>query len=508
MLRLRSFVSPSMADSFLLQRFLFSSSPTQLSNDEESAVFRIVNSSPTRESMAKSLQDSGILLSNDLIDRVLKRARFSHSNPSRTLDFFSIAAQQKGFFHTPISVDTMLYILGRSRRFEEIWQILRETKRKDRSLLSPRTVQIVLGRIAKVCSVKQTVQSFWKFKKLVENFDVSCFNALLRVLTQEKTMVDARNVYHSLKRDFRPDLYTFNILLSGWRSSEEAEAFFEEMKELGVKPDLVSYNCLVDVFCKNREMEKAFETLEKMREEEIYPDKLTYTSIIGGLGLIGQPDKAKNMLKEMKEHGSYPDVAAYNAAIRNFCIAKRLQDAFALLDEMELKGLSPNPTSYNIFFRVFYWSNDLTSAWRLYQRMRNRGCWPNTQSCMFVIRLCKRQEKAGMAIELWNDMIEKGFGSYILVSDVLFDLLCDLGLLADAERCFLQMVGKGQKPSFASFKRIKVLMKLANQHEQIENLSKKMSCFGVSLEFEEQGKNGNSEGDHFLALGSAGLQRY
>ncbi|CAA6661261.1 unnamed protein product [Spirodela intermedia] len=401
--------------------------------------------------MVKSLRESGVFLSNDLIDRVLKRVRFSHSNPVRALEFFSYAGQRKGFFHTQLSLDTMLYILGRSRRFEDVWNILKETRRKDQSLVTTRTLQVVLGRIAKVCSVRQTVEGFWK------------------TLTQEKSMADARNVYHNLKRDFRPDLQTFNILLSGWKSSEEAESFLEEMKEMGVKPDLVSYNCLVDVHCKNREMEKAFSTVEKMREEEIYPDVFTYTSLIG----------AKNILKEMKESGSHPDVAAYNAAIRNYCIAKRLRDAFSLLDEMEEKGLSPNPTSYNLFFRSFYWSNDLNSSWRLYERMRSRGCLANTQSCMFLVRLCQRQEKVGMALELWNDMIQKGFGSYILVSDVLFDFLCDMGMLTEAEKCFLQMVEKGQKPSIASFKRIKVLMELANQHESLNNLTQNWLSLGI-----------------------------
>ncbi|KAH0988976.1 hypothetical protein GBA52_000459 [Prunus armeniaca] len=114
-----------------------------------------------------------------------------------------------------------------------------------------------------------------------------------------------------------------------------------------------------------------------MCDENISPAVFTYTSILGGLGLVGQPNKARDVLKEMNECGCYPDVAAYNAAIRNFCIAKRLGYAYGLMDAM----------------------------------MR---CLPNTQSCMFLIRLFRRQEKAAMALQLWNDMVEKGFGSYIL----------------------------------------------------------------------------------------------
>lgn len=87
-----------------------------------------------------------------------------------------------------------------------------------------------------------------------------------------------------------------------------------------------------------------------------------------------------------------------------------------------------------------------------------------------------------LALELWSDMFEKGFGSYILVSDVLFDLLCDMGKLEEAERCFLQMLEKGQKPSQVSFRRIKVLMELARKDDALANLLEKMSAFSPAIQ--------------------------
>ncbi|XP_027367135.1 putative pentatricopeptide repeat-containing protein At1g02420 [Abrus precatorius] len=455
------------------------------SKDDVQKVYGIIRSTSTPEQLMQSLKSSAVFLSNDLIDQVLKRVRFSHGNPSQTLVFFRYTGRRKGFYHTAFSLDTMLYILGRSRMFSHVWDLLIEARRKDQSLITPRTVMIVLGRIAKVCSVRQTVESFRRFKKLVPDFDINCFNALLRTLCQEKSMTDARNVYHSLKHDFRPNLQTFNILLSGWKTPEDAEGFFKEMREMGVTPDVVTYNSLVDVYCKGRDMDKAYKVLDEMRDRDLSPDVITYTSIIGGLGLIGQPDKARDVLKEMKEYGCYPDVAAYNATIRNFCIAKRLGDAYSLVHEMQNKGLSPNATTYNLFFRVYFWSNDLQSSWSLYERMMVEGCLPNTQSCMFLIRLFRRQEKVEMALQLWGDMVDKGFGSFTLVSDVLFGLLCDMGKLGEAEKCFLEMIEKGQKPSNVSFKRIKVLMELANRHEALQSLTQKMAVFRQPLQVHE-----------------------
>ncbi|CAN4119117.1 unnamed protein product [Withania somnifera] len=477
---------PSQSTHFLLS-FLHSQSPDPIDKQVDT-LYHIITTTHSPQSLKHSLKSSQINLTNTLIDQILKRVRFSHSNPLQALQLFKYAASIKGFHHTEFSLDTMMYVLGRSRKFDKIWEILVEIRRKDQSLITPKTVQVVLGRVAKVCSVRETVESFWGFKKMVNEFGVDCFNALLRALCQEKSMSDARNVYHRLKCCFKPNNQTFNILLSGWKSCEDAEGFFKEMRDLGIEPGLVSFNCLVDVYCKGREMEKAFRVVEEMREKDISPDVITYTSLIGGLGLVGQPDKARCILKEMREYGCYPDVAAYNAAIRNFCIAKRIGDAYSLMDEMVLKGLSPNATTYNVFLRSFFWMNDLRSSRILYQRMKETGCLPNTQSCMFLIRLTRRHDKVEMALELWDDMIEKGFGSYILVSDVLFDLLCDLGKLTEAERCFLQMVDKGQKPSNVSFRRIKVLMELANKQEALKLLSEKMAAFGSSMQLMQEDK--------------------
>lgn len=472
-------LSPFASPTPLTARYLCSIPKLSLSlNDDVEKIFRIITTSSDPKSLKHSLKYSQIPFSTDLIDGVLKRVRFSHSNPLSALEFYKFTSR----FHSPFSLDTMLYVLGRNRKFEEMWELLSATKRKDQALITPRTVQVVLARIAKVCSVRFTVESFKKFKKLVPEFDVTCYNALLRTLSQEKSMSDARNVYHSLKHEFRPNLYTFNILLAGWRSCEEAEAFFGEMKDMGVEPDLVSYNCLVDVFCKGRELQKAYDLIARMRDGGIDLDVITYTSLIGGLGLAGQPDKARGVLKEMREYGCYPDVAAYNAVIRNFCIAKRLGDAYSVMEEMTGKGLSPNATTFNVILRSLFWMNDLKSSWSLYLRMREIGCLPNTQSCMFLIRLMKRQERVDLALELWNDMVEKGFGAYTLVSDVLFDLLCDMGKLEEAERCFLQMVEKGQKPSQVSFRRIKVLMELARKDDSLANLSSKMTAFGSAIQ--------------------------
>lgn len=45
-------------------------------NDDVETVFRIISSSTSSKNLVQSLKSSGVFLSNDLIDKVLKRVRF------------------------------------------------------------------------------------------------------------------------------------------------------------------------------------------------------------------------------------------------------------------------------------------------------------------------------------------------------------------------------------------------------------------------------------------------
>ncbi|OQU93031.1 hypothetical protein SORBI_3001G462401 [Sorghum bicolor] len=370
--------------------------PASDADADAGEVYRIVTSAATPSAMESALAASAVPLSSPLLDAVMRRFRFAHGDPLRALSLLSLAADRGGVAPSPYAIDTALYVLGRARRFPHMWDLLATTRRICPDAVTSRTAMIVLGRVAKVCSVHETVASFRRLARMFHAVDPAClFNALLRTLCQEKSMSDARNVFHALKYDFRVNRHTFNILLSGWKSAEDAEAFVAEMRELGVEPDLVTYNSLIDCHCKNRDVEKAYKLLDEMREKDISPDIITYTSLIGGLGLIGQPDKARDLLKEMHELG-----------------------------------------------------------------------------------LCHRYGKVGQALELWSDMVSNRFGSFTLVSDVLFDLLCDEGKLEEVERCFCQMVEFGQKPSNVAFRRIKILMQVAKQEESIARLTEKMAQFG------------------------------
>ncbi|GLJ21142.1 hypothetical protein SUGI_0386710 [Cryptomeria japonica] len=423
-------------------------------------IYRIINRRSAEHNIAHSLLNSGVVFTSILVENVLKRVRFSNGNGFKAMEFFYWVGRQHHFSHTSEAYNQMLFIVARMRKFDIVWELLEEMHGNDPKLITHKTMQIILARFSKVCSLRETLEAFERLEDYIGVLDVTVFNALLRALCQERNMKDARIVYHQLKKKFKPNTHSFNILLSGWQTAEGALNFYNEMLQLDQEPDIVTYNSLLHALCKDRDalyrdrgMTKVLNIVEEMKHNGCQPDLKTYTILIGGLGLIRQNDRARKMLAEMRKHGYSPDAAAYNAVIRNFCMGQRVRDAYQVLDEMVSEGIDPNSNTYNIFIRYYYRSKYWEEGWDVYKKMLETRCFPCTQTCILLMRLLCRHEELNRAFQLWDDMIEKGFGSYSLVLDVLIDVLCDNGKLNEAEKCFYETIEKGHKPSSFAYKR-------------------------------------------------------
>ena len=53
-----------------------------------------------------------------------------------------------------------------------------------------------------------------------------------------------------------------------------------EMRSLGVKPDIFTYNILINACSHKKSVSTAFELVEMMQKEGVSPDLITYNSLI------------------------------------------------------------------------------------------------------------------------------------------------------------------------------------------------------------------------------------
>ncbi|CAN4114510.1 unnamed protein product [Withania somnifera] len=251
-------------------------------------------------------------------------------------------------------------------------------------------------------------------------------NFLLSSLVKENELWKSYEVFGVLKDGVKPDVYLF-------RKVDEAEELFQKMKNMGIVPNVVTYNNFINGLCKNCKLVDAFLLKEETILNGVNPSIVTYSMFINCLMKLEKFDEADCVLKEMSNKGLVPNEVLYNtiinavkvrdemlkrgifpnsvtcnSLIKGFCKVNQASQAEKLLEEMLLHGLSVNPGSFSNVILVLCMNSSFVAALRFVKEMVLRCLRPNDGLLTTLISgLCK-EGKHSEAVELWHMLLMKG----------------------------------------------------------------------------------------------------
>lgn len=115
----------------------------------------------------------------------------------------------------------------------------------------------------------------------------------------------------------------------------------------GFSVSLEAYNCMLDAYGKEGQMEKFRNVLERLKESGHSSDHYTYNIMINIYGELGWIEEVSEVLAELKESGSIgPDLCSYNTLIKAYGIAGMVERAVDLVKEMRENGIEPDQITY------------------------------------------------------------------------------------------------------------------------------------------------------------------
>lgn len=271
----------------------------------------------------------------------------------------------------------------------------------------------------------------------------SALSKIIHILeTMEKCFEDGN-------KRAKPDTVTINTVMAAYAKARDDGAIEIAMKvrsslesKYGVKPDLLSYNIIVDSWCKSGRKdspEQVMEILNAMENDfkegniDHKPDGYTYSSVIGCFTKFGRPDaaeKGEELLKRMKDlyknFGGEPAAASsvYNALMNAWASSRSLGSSKRvkqLLDEMEenhaIDPLIPAPTriTYNTVIKAMRdgTGDDAAFAEKMLYLLESKGVndrhfLPDTYTYTSVISAygrSKAENKAEKALEIIERML-------------------------------------------------------------------------------------------------------
>ncbi|KAK6153108.1 hypothetical protein DH2020_012747 [Rehmannia glutinosa] len=149
------------------------------------------------------------------------------------------------------------------------------------------------------------------FKRNYANNEAE-YNTVIGSITSQRRHYLLRDVYDDMMLDgVKPERDTFHSLVVGtMRGARMQDAFFfrNEMKSLGLVPDVTLYNYLISTCGKCKNSDQAIRLLDEMKMYEVKPTGQTYICLLHACAASGRLDRVYALVRDMTAAGLDKDV--------------------------------------------------------------------------------------------------------------------------------------------------------------------------------------------------------
>ncbi|XP_022881042.1 pentatricopeptide repeat-containing protein At1g22960, mitochondrial-like [Olea europaea var. sylvestris] len=315
---------------------------------------------------------------------------------------------------------------------------------------------------------------------------VKLHDLLLWVYSKKSDVKHCLIVFHKMVGSrFLPDVKNCNRTLRILRDRNlvgKAREVYGMMGDIGIEPTIVTYNTMLDLFCKKSEVLQALDLLLEMQRRDFCPNDFTYNVLINGLSKKGEFDQAKELIvemlnkrlkvsaytynplvcgychkgmliealglrEEMEVRGALPSISTYNAFMHGFCKLGRVSDARMWIPVMLKRNLVPDVVTYNTLIYGHCQLGDVTEALFLLFEMRRRNVDPTLYNDGWIVQ----HGDLDGAMRLKDEMIDYGIFPDAFSYTVLIEGSYKAGNLLMAKKVFDEMVSEGVEPDRLSY---------------------------------------------------------
>lgn len=295
----------------------------------------------------------------------------------------------------------------------------------------------VLARSLRNVKTSDDVEEILKDKK---ELPLQVYSTIIRSFGKEKRIDCAIALVEWLKEKKKqsfvslgPNLFIYNSLLGAVKHSEkydEADRVVNDMDEQGVEPNIVTLNTLMSIYIEQGREIESLSLFEEIQQKGLSPSPasysialLAYRRLEDGFGAV----KLYIGLKEKFENGtigkdSSEDWENEIFKLENFTLRICYQvmrrwlvksenlstNVLKLLTEMDRVGLEIGRDEYERLVWACTREEHYIVVKELYNRIRERNSDISLSVCNHVIWLMGKAKKWWAALEIYEDLLDKG----------------------------------------------------------------------------------------------------
>ncbi|KAJ6812300.1 pentatricopeptide repeat-containing protein [Iris pallida] len=338
-------------------------------------------------------------------------------------------------------------------------------------------------------------------KNSAADLPLPVYSSIIRGFGNEKLLEPAFALVEWLKRKeeedtgFGPNLYIYNSLLGAVKQAgkfELVDVVMEEMTRRGIVLNVVTYNTLMSVHLEQRRPKEVLRVLDDIKKNGLSPSPVTYSTILLAYRELEDAGGAIEFyvkLREEYERGEIDGSEEYDweeefVKLKNFTaricylVLRRYlvnevdpsATVFRILSCMDKAQLKPGRAECERLIWACTREGHYTVARELYGRIRETEAGISLSVCNHVIWLMGKAKKWWAALEVYEDLLDKGpkpnnLSYELIIShfNVLLTAARRKGIWRWGVRLINKMVDKGLRPGTREWNAVLVACSKASE---------------------------------------------
>ncbi|XP_015971407.1 protein LOW PHOTOSYNTHETIC EFFICIENCY 1, chloroplastic [Arachis duranensis] len=347
-------------------------------------------------------------------------------------------------------------------------------------------VKVDVRALATTLQSAKTVEDVEDILKDKGELPLQVYSTIIKGFGQDKKMNSALILFYWMKRrkietngSFGPNLYIYNAVLGVVKQSEqfdEMETILNEMARDGIAYNVVTYNTLMAIYIEKGEAGKALDMLEEIHRNGLIPSPVSYSQALlayrrmedgnGALnffvdfrekyrqGGIGRDDDGEDWESELIKLEKFTIRVCYQV-MRRWLVShdNSSNNVLKLLIDMDNAGIPLGRADLERLAWACTREDHYIVIREVYTRIRERYDKISLSVCNHVIWLMGKAKKWWAALEIYEDLLDKGPKpnnlSYELITshfNVLLSAAKKKGIWRWGVRLINKMEDKGLKP--------------------------------------------------------------
>uniref|UniRef100_A0A7S3JYF5 PDZ domain-containing protein n=1 Tax=Aureoumbra lagunensis TaxID=44058 RepID=A0A7S3JYF5_9STRA len=232
--------------------------------------------------------------------------------------------------------------------------------------------------------------------------DANTWNTLIRAYGTTLRWREAYATFQEMKNaGITPTIVTYTNLASAALSAGRPRFAIKVLNEIEeehaqVKPNVISFTIKIRAYAKLGQLPNAVDALTQMRKYRLEPNKRTVAALLEACLAAGQPRAGQALIKETEAEGLSADLVTNTLLLRCHLQAGDAQLARDLLLQMHQGAPSekPNIVTYNAALRGFFALGCLTDALDALQGLVSAKLSPNKDTWLALSRTNTRQAQS------------------------------------------------------------------------------------------------------------------